>query len=418
VRTIHRRGFLDPRLDDLDALVGIARALSSKPTDVERVEEALDRAIDHKWGSSRLGDAMRLWFGVPAHDRDAPCTRALTSPGRLDAAWAYWGRGKRSTFRTSAASQRYDAISKALIELEVRAHAPEATHEGPQQRTTHRGNVRQLVPEEHTDAISSLGHLFEDALRLHEICVIYLSAQALDHALAENREGEQLRHQTDALLKPMWNAYRDLLFSSAYCLDAHVDTSIRGKVAAYLPIAVLTALDGALPQINAFVGNDNDTLANRALYLTYARGASDISSYRQLNDTIHSAFWRDLLLDRNNDPADFDSRIRSIVKYCRTLLVPLYDYIEPVDHAAVTRDTLRAATAYYGVKLDIQLAHASPLWSLLESAGWAVEVGVPFSLDEEQFFIMLDLVEDKLDIPRWLDPDYKIYEQRKTTSRS
>jgi hypothetical protein len=131
LRKLHRRGLRDPQLDDLNELVAIAHNLSSKPTEREKVIDALAQAIDACWGGAReegpsLRDVMRLWFGLPAvDDSTAPDTRAMNSVERHIAAWKYWKGDEReeaeATFRTSKGTKRYETLAKKLVELEADA---------------------------------------------------------------------------------------------------------------------------------------------------------------------------------------------------------------------------------------------------------------------------------------------------------
>lgn len=134
LRKLHRRGLTNPRLDDLMTLVGVAQSLGGEPTDREAVINALARAIDACWGGVReegpsIRDVMRLWFGLPAlDDPAAPDCRALSSAERHREAWQYWQGEQRgeaaSTFRTSKARTRYEAIAKKLVELQAAASEP------------------------------------------------------------------------------------------------------------------------------------------------------------------------------------------------------------------------------------------------------------------------------------------------------
>jgi hypothetical protein len=137
LRKLHRNGLQDPRPDELGELVAISRKLSDRDSDWERVIDTLGQAIDACWGGTlgngpSLRDTVRIWFGLPAiDDPDAPDTRGLTSTRRHKAAWEYWVQPERkagatpreaeTTFRTSKATKRYEAIAKKLVDLEVSA---------------------------------------------------------------------------------------------------------------------------------------------------------------------------------------------------------------------------------------------------------------------------------------------------------
>lgn len=137
LRKLHGNGLSDPRLYDLKDLVEIAYKLSDKPTDAGCVEDAIAQGIDAIWGGARekgptMRDTMRLWFGLPAvDDSAAPNTRLIKSSVRHEVAWKYLhqvalAKGERpqearSTFRTTKAYPRYEAIAKKLVELEKQA---------------------------------------------------------------------------------------------------------------------------------------------------------------------------------------------------------------------------------------------------------------------------------------------------------
>jgi hypothetical protein len=114
LRVLHRRGLVDPRVDDLDALLVVSQLLSPKLGDLARVRDALEKAIDAESGSR--SDLLRVWFGLPAISPNAPDTRAMTSAQRHRAAWEYEGGGKaESTFRTHRASEYFEALAKRLL---------------------------------------------------------------------------------------------------------------------------------------------------------------------------------------------------------------------------------------------------------------------------------------------------------------
>ena len=137
LRKLQRNGPQNPQPDELVELVAVSRNLSDRDGDWEKIIDALGQAIDACWGGTHgngpsLRDTMRLWFGLPAiDDPDAPDTRTLTSTQRHTAAWEYWVRPElktgatpreaKTTFRTSKATRRYEAIAKKLVALEVSA---------------------------------------------------------------------------------------------------------------------------------------------------------------------------------------------------------------------------------------------------------------------------------------------------------
>lgn len=392
LRKLHRRGMANPRLDDLEALCTAASTLSRQPTDIGRVTDALARAIDAAWRPpSHEGNTVRLWFGLPVlNDPSAQDTRTLTSTERHKIAWKYFRQGKLSTFRTSAADRRYGLLSKTLWRLaDELPSSPTAITSA-----AHEHNVRPLVPVAYADAISNLTCLFSDAIRLHEVCLVYLRVQALDNAFHEISKGERLRRHRPALLRPMWEAYRDLLFSSTYCFDTDIESSIREKIAKYLPATVLTNAEQAISQINASIGNDD--LVGRVIYLLHTQGAEghDIRSYRQQLQDTYVGFWSSLSIER-----DFDERVTGIVKACNSLLGQLRDYVEPVDHAATAKKALAAAISYYGIARQTKLAESMTLNDLLELAGLYVEHGATFSFNDDDSEFESKLDPANLDIP-------------------
>jgi hypothetical protein len=128
---LQHRGLNNPRLNELRALVDVANELSDKPTPGQRVEDALAQAIDACW-EEELGDAMRLWFGLPAlKATQAPDTRTMTSTERHKVASEHWEHESESTFRTSGAARRYQSLAKKLVELAARPEAVKPSTQPP-----------------------------------------------------------------------------------------------------------------------------------------------------------------------------------------------------------------------------------------------------------------------------------------------
>lgn len=129
LRTLHRRGLDDPRLDDLDELMTVAHGLSVEETDAEKVEDALAKAIDAAYRNITR-NTVRIWFGLPAvGHRDAPITRGMTSAERNKVAWEYSGKKvKEASFRTHDAERYYKEITNSLNELKrIQAASPVVT---------------------------------------------------------------------------------------------------------------------------------------------------------------------------------------------------------------------------------------------------------------------------------------------------
>jgi hypothetical protein len=116
LRTLLIRGLSHPDLHDLEALVQVARGLSTTGTDLEKIEAALALAVSDYDDEAKI-ETTHLWFGIRPKTRD---TRKMSSAERHEAAWEY-AREKDdrdrsfSYFRTHRARSRYEYLARRLF---------------------------------------------------------------------------------------------------------------------------------------------------------------------------------------------------------------------------------------------------------------------------------------------------------------
>ncbi len=111
----------DQPVNDLRVLRELASALSDRPTDAERIEEIIERAIAAEYGKeTQVYDAVRLWIGF--HDD----TRHLDGSARHVPAWQRLSTGALSTFKSHWASRQHEALTSRLLQLgnQVRPEEP------------------------------------------------------------------------------------------------------------------------------------------------------------------------------------------------------------------------------------------------------------------------------------------------------
>jgi hypothetical protein len=107
---LHRRGLQSPKLFELHRLIDVAKALSDKPTDRERIEQVLAAAIDAYGASDSRRDVARTWFGL------VKATRHMTSTQRHRAAFEVYGSGELDSFRTNIGPLHYPILAHRLYE--------------------------------------------------------------------------------------------------------------------------------------------------------------------------------------------------------------------------------------------------------------------------------------------------------------
>jgi hypothetical protein len=138
LRTLRKRGLTTRRVDDLDALLNVARQFSCKPTDREKMEDLLARAVNLYEQPSR--DGVCLWLGLPATNPDWPVTRDMDSAARTRTAREYWLRevepSADSTFDTHRVREFYGVLAGRLAKGELAAAEAETTDRLSQVRST------------------------------------------------------------------------------------------------------------------------------------------------------------------------------------------------------------------------------------------------------------------------------------------
>lgn len=116
LRTIRRRGFVNPKVDDLRALLEVGRALSDASTNYERIEAALSLAIEDYHDAHKV-ETMHLWFGLHPKTLD---TTKMGATKRTTAAWEYaiandpTEKRAEQGFRTHGGDDRFRILAEHL----------------------------------------------------------------------------------------------------------------------------------------------------------------------------------------------------------------------------------------------------------------------------------------------------------------